>query len=117
MSQKIKTSLIVAVVLAGMLFTDYRLVNGVTNPKPAGAEDLPVFNQEQLAEYTGDDPAKPVYLALDGYVYDVSPGRADFYDPGESYHYLTGKDSSQLLHLVGGNIIKSKYKIVGVYRP
>lgn len=74
------------------------------------------YNEQQLAQYDGNDPTKPVLLALDGYVYDVSSGRQDFYNPDKSYHYLVGKDSSSELHLFGGEIIKKKYQIVGVFQ-
>lgn len=74
------------------------------------------FDQQTIAQYDGTDPNKPVYLAMDGFVYDVSGGREDFYAPGRPYHYLAGKDSSALLHLAGGTIIKTKYPVVGKYR-
>lgn len=77
---------------------------------------LPVFNEQSIKEFNGTDLNKPVYIAFEGYVYDVSPGRADFYNDGMSYHYLAGRDSTVDLHIAGGSIIKRKYKIVGVYK-
>lgn len=49
---------------------------------------------EDLAQYDGGDPEKPVYLAIDGNVYDVSAGR-HIYGPGGSYHYFAGVDASR----------------------
>jgi predicted heme/steroid binding protein len=66
-----------------------------------------------LQQYDGTNPDKPVYLGLNGFVYDITPGRADFYDPGQPYHFIAGRDSSQELNMVGGEIIRRKYKIVG----
>lgn len=73
---------------------------------------LPKFTSEELKKYDGTDPSRPIYLALDGNVYDVTKG-SEFYRVGGSYHYLAGKDSSFELHIVGGDIIKRKYPIIG----
>lgn len=71
-----------------------------------------IFTAAELGKYDGSNPALPIYLALDGNVYDVTPGKK-FYAVGGSYHSLAGRDSSAMLHLVGGDIIKKKYKVVG----
>lgn len=81
-----------------------------------GDRALPVYTSESLAQFNGEDGKRPILLALDGLVYDVSPGAEDFYNPGESYHYLVGKDASVWLHLFGDTLIKKKYQVVGVYR-
>lgn len=78
---------------------------------------LPVYTATELSRYDGTDASQPVYLALDGYVYDVTAGRNAFYGPGQPYHHLAGRDSSDLLHLAGGSIIKRKYSVVGIYTP
>lgn len=71
-----------------------------------------VFTVQELKKYNGVNPNLPIYLALDGNVYDVTVGK-DYYKAGGPYHSLAGKDSSSELHLAGGSIIKRKYKIVG----
>ncbi|KAF2769336.1 cytochrome b5 [Teratosphaeria nubilosa] len=48
----------------------------------------------ELATFDGSDPAKPVYLALNGTIYDVTSGRR-IYGPGGSYHSLAGKDATR----------------------
>lgn len=78
--------------------------------------NLELFTSESIKAFDGTDLTKPVYIAYGGYVYDVSPGRDDFYNEGKSYHYLTGKDSTFELNIAGGAIIKSKYKVVGIYQ-
>lgn len=70
------------------------------------------FTLEELAQYNGTDSEKPIYLALNGLVYDVSGGR-EYYETGGSYHWLAGKDSSKDLNLIGGDIIKRKYPVIG----
>ena len=44
--------------------------------------------------YDGSDPTKPIYLALNGTIYDVSanPGT---YGPGGSYHFFAGRDAAR----------------------
>lgn len=85
-------------------------VDSTNNPS------LPVYDQITLAKYNGEDKSLPILLALDGLVYDVSAGATNFYNPGESYHYLVGKDSSTVLHVFGDSLIKKKYPVVGVYK-
>ncbi|MFZ2199664.1 MAG: cytochrome b5 domain-containing protein [Microgenomates group bacterium] len=100
-----------------LLVVDWFIYKQISNQLVVVNSDLPTIDSKELLKYDGNDPNVPIYLALDGYVYDVSPGRADFYGPGQSYHDIVGKDSSALLHIIGGDIVKRKYKIVGVYRP
>lgn len=77
---------------------------------------LPSYSEEQLKRYDGEDSSAPVLLALDGFVYDVSSGREEFYDPGKPYHFLAGKDSTNELKIAGAAIIKRKYKVVGILK-
>ncbi|KAH7055859.1 cytochrome b5-like heme/steroid binding domain-containing protein [Macrophomina phaseolina] len=53
-----------------------------------------LLTDEQLAAYDGSDPSKPIYLALNGTIYDVSPGR-HFYGPGGGYHFFAGRDAAR----------------------
>ncbi|RMY91446.1 hypothetical protein D0861_03046 [Hortaea werneckii] len=48
----------------------------------------------ELALYNGTDPAKPVLLALNGTIYDVTAGKR-VYGPGGSYHVFAGKDAAR----------------------
>ncbi|MBI5817263.1 MAG: cytochrome B5 [Candidatus Yonathbacteria bacterium] len=75
---------------------------------------MSAYTALSLARYDGTNEKLPIYIALDGYVYDVTPGK-EFYIPGGAYHSIAGKDGSSELHSFGGNIIKEKYKIVGVF--
>jgi len=53
-----------------------------------------LFNDRTLAEYDGSDPTKPLYIAIDGDVYDVSSNRLT-YGPGGSYHIFAGRDAAR----------------------
>jgi predicted heme/steroid binding protein len=44
--------------------------------------------------YNGEDPKKPIYLALNGTIYDVSAGKTT-YGPGGSYHHFAGRDAAR----------------------
>lgn len=53
-----------------------------------------LLTEEQLLAYDGSDPDKPVYVALNGTIYDVSAGSVT-YGPGGSYHFFAGKDAAR----------------------
>lgn len=73
---------------------------------------LEEFTSAELALYDGTDTTKRILVGLDGMVYDVTSGK-EYYQKGGSYNWLVGKDSSKELNLIGGEIIKKKYPIVG----
>lgn len=116
MTKKVKTIIkITSIVVAILIFllTILNLNNNVITAMEVG---LPIYTVNSIKEFDGTDQNKPVYIAYEGYVYDVSAGRNDYYDVGRDYHYLAGKDSTAELNIVGGSIIKKKYKIVGVLK-
>jgi predicted heme/steroid binding protein len=49
---------------------------------------------EELAQYDGTDTEKPLYLAINGTIYDVSVSR-HIYGPGGSYQYFGGRDAAR----------------------
>ncbi|EGR48609.1 uncharacterized protein TRIREDRAFT_77955 [Trichoderma reesei QM6a] len=49
---------------------------------------------EELSAYDGKDPSKPVYIAINGTIFDVSLGR-HIYGPGGSYNYFAGCDAAR----------------------
>lgn len=77
---------------------------------------LTKFTASELARYDGTDPSLPIYLGLNGYVYDVTAGKS-FYEPGGGYHFLVGRDASVELNQIGGDIIVRKYPAVGILTP
>ncbi|KAJ3574921.1 hypothetical protein NP233_g1437 [Leucocoprinus birnbaumii] len=61
--------------------------------KLAPPKDQP-FTTAELSQYDGSDPSKPIYVAVQGVVFDVTH-RADCYGPGRWYHIYAGKDGSR----------------------
>lgn len=59
--------------------------------KPTEAK---VFTEEQLAVFDGKDGKSPIYLAINGKVFDVSANRGT-YGPGGSYHFFAGRDATR----------------------
>ena len=90
------------------------LKNATASPLPLmDSSSLPHISPNELAKHDGSDAHLPIYIALNGLVYDVTSGKS-YYIPGGVYHYLAGKDSSLQLNFIGGDIIKEKYPIVGI---
>ncbi|KAF2657659.1 hypothetical protein K491DRAFT_690904 [Lophiostoma macrostomum CBS 122681] len=52
------------------------------------------LTDDQLLTYDGTDPTKPIYLALNGTIYDVSANPTT-YGPGGSYHFFAGRDAAR----------------------
>ncbi len=71
---------------------DPALTSQPTIPIPQSG---PVYmTLEELAAYDGTDESKPIYLSINGTIYDVTAGRR-IYGPGGSYHYFAGVDASR----------------------
>lgn len=75
------------------------------NPNPKTQPQNPTLNiskesmeltPQQLKNYDGSDPSKPIYVAIRGRIYDVTTGKS-FYGPGGSYCVFAGKDASRAL--------------------
>ena len=65
----------------------------VTLPKAPPAIVFRTFTPRILLKYDGTKE-QPVYLAVKGKVYDVSPGR-NFYGPGGPYENFSGRDATR----------------------
>ncbi|TEA21012.1 Membrane steroid-binding protein 2 [Colletotrichum sidae] len=53
-----------------------------------------VLTPEQLLQYDGSDPEKPIYLAINHTIFDVS-ANPRIYGPGGSYNVFAGHDASR----------------------
>ncbi|KAI9510976.1 cytochrome b5 [Russula earlei] len=53
-----------------------------------------LFSEGLLSQFDGADPDKPLYIAIDGDVYDVSSNRR-IYGPGGSYAVMAGVDAAR----------------------
>ncbi|KAM5532720.1 hypothetical protein V8D89_013612 [Ganoderma adspersum] len=83
------------VVLAGKFFTgSFLWEQELPNLRQFVPTNQRLFSESLLAQYDGTDAEKPVFIAIDGDVYDVSSNRAT-YGPGGSYHMMAGKDAAR----------------------
>jgi predicted heme/steroid binding protein len=114
--KKRKTLTIVIGIIIGLIiigaFAWYKGYGNSSSPLTSQSATTKSFTLQELAQYDGTDPTKPIYLGMNGYVYDVTSGKK-FYEKGGSYNWLAGKDSSKDLNLIGGDIIKRKYPVIG----
>jgi predicted heme/steroid binding protein len=70
------------------------------------------ISQSELVRHNGTDPTLPIYIAVNGIVYDVTAGKK-FYQEGGAYHFIAGTDATKALEPVGTEIITNKYKAIG----
>ena len=54
-----------------------------------------MFTASELMQYNGQDPAKPIYMAVKGTVFDISEKRG-MYGVGQTYNVFTGRDASRV---------------------
>jgi predicted heme/steroid binding protein len=52
------------------------------------------LTDDELSLYNGTDPALPIYVGLNGSIYDVSAS-AHTYGPGGSYSFFAGRDAAR----------------------
>lgn len=52
------------------------------------------LTDQELKAYTGTGLDKPIYVALNGTIFDVSQGRS-FYGPGGHYGHFAGRDATR----------------------
>jgi len=86
---------LVCVTLAGKFFTGsyiWEYKGKWVQLKTYWPQSQRLFSEGYLAQYNGQG-GLPLYLAIDGDVYDVSKGTA--YQPGGSYHHFVGIDAAR----------------------
>jgi predicted heme/steroid binding protein len=64
-----------------------------------GKQHDPITPNE-LSTHDGRDASRPIYVAIKGKVFDVSPKR-EMYGPGAGYNIFAGKDASKGLGSYG----------------
>lgn len=77
-------------------YIKFRLTNNYVN-----------LTLDELAKYDGSDPNLPIYLAINGLVYDVSRSR-NVYGPKGAYHKLSGRDAARVF-VTGCLMIPEQY--------
>jgi len=112
MSEVVKKILLIGATLI-LVLASARMVRLLQKPKRPIVNNLTrIIRVEELKGYNGTVENRPIYLAYEGYVYNVTEGK-EYYKPGGVYHSLAGKDSTKELNIAGGSLIKKKYPIVG----
>ena len=53
-----------------------------------------LLTDAEISLYNGTSPTLPIYLALNGTIYDVSAS-PHIYGPGGSYHFFAGRDATR----------------------
>ncbi|KAL2860403.1 cytochrome b5-like heme/steroid binding domain-containing protein [Aspergillus pseudodeflectus] len=76
-----------------LVYMQFRPKAAATLPKAPPPVVFRTFTPKTLLEFNGEND-KPVYLAVRGRVFDVSPGR-NFYGPGGPYENFAGRDASR----------------------
>jgi predicted heme/steroid binding protein len=110
---KIKTHFLIILAILSALTSGLVLNHSLSQASAVSqTNNIKTLTPSELSQFNGTNPNLPIYLALNGNVYDVTAGK-EFYQTGGSYHYLAGRDSSTELNLIGGGIIKRKYPVIG----
>jgi len=84
--------LLIGKFVTGSYFWNYEV--GWTQLRAFWPTNDRLLSERVLAEYDGSDPTKPLYLAIDHDVYDVSSNR-ETYGPGGAYHMMAGVDAAR----------------------
>ena len=92
---------------------DQRLYGCEVPPSPIALNNgqrrpLIHLTKEELSKFNGSDPDLPIYVAIQGFIYDVSDNR-ECYLKGMGYHGLAGKDGTVSFALGTPNVYKEKF--------
>ena len=71
-------------------------VQGCSSSPPSSNPVDPAFKPlslDELRRFDGQVPDLPIYLAIQGFIYDVSESR-EVYGPGGGYHAIAGRDAT-----------------------
>ena len=79
--------------LAILIYMRLRPSAPVALPSAPPPTVFQIFTPPQLLPYNGNN-SMPVYLAVRGKIFDVTPGR-NFYGPGGPYQNFAGRDASR----------------------
>ncbi|GJP61645.1 hypothetical protein CLOP_g18784 [Closterium sp. NIES-67] len=87
--------LIASIIYAVFSYVQHRAAP-VPPPVPGPPEPIKIgeITLEELSQYSGSDPEKPILLAIRGKIYDVTRGK-HFYGPGGPYEVFAGKEASR----------------------
>ncbi|KAN0131239.1 cytochrome b5 [Lactarius tabidus] len=88
--------LLVGILLAGKFVTGEWGwgMDGVAQVRKLWPTQMRLFSEDLLGKFDGSVEGRPIYLAIDGDVYDVSSNKR-IYGPGGSYALMTGIDAAR----------------------
>ncbi|KAJ5683863.1 Damage response protein 1 [Penicillium maclennaniae] len=86
-------NLILASLFVVLLYWHFRPKPPVVLPRGPEPVVFRTYTPKTLIEFNGQGD-RPVYLAVRGRVFDVTPGK-DFYGPGGPYENFAGRDASR----------------------
>ncbi|XP_017050031.1 membrane steroid-binding protein 2 [Drosophila ficusphila] len=69
----------------------------------AKGNDILLLTQKELTAFDGSNPDQPIYTAVNGMIYDLSPGREKFSSHGP-YSFLAGCDANKVLNIACGSM-------------
>jgi len=67
--------------------------NPIPKPTVQQKREIKEYTLEELRQYDGSDPEKPILIGISGKVYDVTRG-AMFYGRGAAYNVFAGRDAT-----------------------
>ena len=73
------------------IFFPSKVATAGYQPKQIGEITL-----EEMSKCTGDDPFRPILVAVNGKIYDVTEAR-NFYGPGGAYNVYAGREAARAL--------------------
>ena len=74
-----------------------------------------VFTEEELSEFDGSEPGKPIYFAYNGKVYDVTD--SPLFIDGMHFEHYAGTDLSEFMgDAPHGDEVMHEFKVVGTYK-
>lgn len=92
--------IIAAGVVSYFVLTIMRAIFEIFFPSkvPAGYQPALVgeITLEEMSKCTGEDPFRPILVAVNGKIYDMTEAR-NFYGPGGAYHVCAGREAARAL--------------------
>ncbi len=73
-----------------------------------------VFTEDELSEFDGTEPGKPVYFAYKGKVYDVT--ESPLFIDGMHFEHYSGTDLTEFMdESPHGDEVLEEFKVVGTF--
>ncbi|KAI8907484.1 cytochrome b5-like heme/steroid binding domain-containing protein [Powellomyces hirtus] len=88
-------SLIITTIITSLIITNsFTFGYDVPNWRKYAYRQPIALTTEELRQYDGKDPSKPIYIAINGDIYDVSAS-PHYYGPEGGYKFFAGRDAAR----------------------